>query len=277
MTPNTVAEAFLTTLRARGVEWLFGNAGTDFAPIIEAYAAAGDDAIELPQPVEILHETVAVAMAHGYWLMTGRPQCVMVHVNVGTANALMGIMNAARGNVPILFASGRTPITEHGRLGSRDIPIHWGQEMFDQGAMLREFVKWDYELRAGELVSATVDRALAISQADPKGPVYLALPREVLAEPLPAGTEIPTDAPVTAPSPPHPDPGAIDAAVALLADAESPLIIASRGSEELFEVLGPFAERFAIPVVQFWRTSPAIATTHPLFAGEVPGLSLIHI
>ena len=144
----TVAEAFLRTLRDRGVEWIFGNAGTDFAPIIEAYAAAADDGTDdgLPQAVEILHETVAVAMAHGYWLMTGQPQCAMVHVNVGTANALMGIMNASRDSVPVIFASGRTPLTEAGRLGSRNAPIHWGQEMFDQGGMLREFVKWDYQL-----------------------------------------------------------------------------------------------------------------------------------
>jgi acetolactate synthase-1/2/3 large subunit len=272
--PRTVAEAFLTTLRARGVEWIFGNAGTDFAPIIEAYAATEDHTDSVPRPIEVLHETVAVAMAHGYYLMTGRPQCAMVHVNVGTANALMGIINASRGNVPLLLASGRTPITEDGRLGSRNAPIHWGQEMFDQGGMLREFVKWDYELRAGEQVVDVVDRALAISQAEPKGPVYLSLPREVLAEPLPDGFTVPDAPSVTVPSPPHPDPTAIAAAVELLAEAEEPLIITSGGGQALFEVLGDFAERFAIPVVQFWRTSPAIATDHPMYAGEVPAALL---
>ncbi len=272
--PPTVAEAYLRALKSRGVDWIFGNAGTDFAPIIEALAAGGDGGTaapeDFPRAVEILHETVAVAMAHGYWLMTGRPQCAMVHVNVGTANALMGVINASRGKVPLLFASGRTPITEHGRLGSRNIPIHWGQEMFDQGGMLREFVKWDNELRAGEQVVDLVDRALAITQAEPRGPVYLSLPREVLAEPLPEGFTMPAEPTVTVPTPPHPDPAAITRAAEVLAAAEHPLVITSDGGADLFESLSAFAQRFAVPVVQFWRTSPAIATDHPFYAGEVP-------
>ena len=268
--PRTVAEAYLAALGTRGVDWIFGNAGTDFAPVIEAMAAREDTALPMPRPVEIIHETVAVAMAHGYWLATGRPQCAMVHVNVGAANGLMGLINAHRGNVPILFASGRTPVTESGRPGSRSFPIHWGQEMFDQGGMLREFVKWDNELRAGEQIVDLVDRALAISQAEPPGPVYLSLPREVLAERLPDDFEFAAEPSVTRPSPPHPDPEAIHRAVSMLAEATAPLIIASDGGPELFAVLGDFAERFAIPVVQMWRTRPAISTTHPMYAGESP-------
>jgi acetolactate synthase I/II/III large subunit len=268
--PQTVAEAYLAALKTRGVDWIFGNAGTDFAPLIEAMAAQADHGLPMPRPVEILHETVAVAMAHGYYLMSGRPQCAMVHVNVGAANALMGVINAFRAQVPMLFASGRTPVTEQGRLGSRTIPIHWGQEMFDQGGMLREFVKWDNELRAGEQVVDLVDRALAISQAEPKGPVYLSLPREVLAERLPDGFVFADQSSVAVPSPPHPDPEAIERAVGILAESEHPMVITSDGGAELFEVLSDLAARFAIPVVQFWRTSPAVATNHPFYAGEVP-------
>lgn len=277
--PRTVAEAFLAALKARGVDWIFGNAGTDFAPVIEALSASAgtrqtgdstDNGPAVPRAVEILHETVAVAMAHGYYLMTGRPQCAMVHVNVGAANGLMGVINAARGNVPLLFASGRTPITEQGRLGSRDLPIHWGQEMFDQGGMVREFVKWDNELRAGEQVVDVVDRALAIAQAEPQGPVYLSLPREVLAGRLPDDFVFRPEANVAVPSSPHPDPEAMARAVAALAEADNPLIITSGGGPELFPALSDLAQRFAIPVVQFWRTSPAIATDHPFYGGEVP-------
>ena len=166
---DSVAEAYLHLLKSRGVDWLFANAGTDFAPIIEALTKGGEDGRAMPEAVAITHENVAVGMAHGYYQMTGRPQAVMFHVNVGTANALMGLINAARDNVPILFTSGRTPITEGGRIGSRDLPIHWGQEMFDQAGMLREVVKWDYELRYGEQVEAMVDRALATAMSEPKG------------------------------------------------------------------------------------------------------------
>ena len=76
-------------------------------------------------------------MAHGYYQITGRPQAVMIHVTVGTANAMNGIINAARDNIPILFTAGRTPVVESGVHGSRDLYIHWAQESFDQAAMVR--------------------------------------------------------------------------------------------------------------------------------------------
>jgi acetolactate synthase-1/2/3 large subunit len=99
-------------------------------------------------------------MAIGYYLATGRPQLTMFHVNVGTANAINGLLNAARGQVPILFTAGRTPINEDTLKGHRSLDIHWTQEMFDQAAMTRESVKWDYELRNAEQLETIVDRML---------------------------------------------------------------------------------------------------------------------
>ena len=66
------------------------------------------------------HENVAMAMAHGYYRIAGKPAAVMVHVTVGTANAINGIINAARDNIPVLLAAGRTPITETGNIASRN-------------------------------------------------------------------------------------------------------------------------------------------------------------
>src|SRR6058998_2833622 len=128
---ETTAEAYLELLAARGIDYFFGNAGTDFAPIIEAYTRRRARGQLLPRPVTVPHEVPAVSMAHGYAMVTGRPQAVMVHVIVGAANAIGGIMNAARSNAPILFTAGRNPITETGHAGSRDRPIHWAQESFD--------------------------------------------------------------------------------------------------------------------------------------------------
>lgn len=263
---ETVAEAYLALLKSRGIDWLFANAGTDFAPIIEALARGRKAGIAMPQAVAIAHETVAVAMAHGYYLVTGRPQAVMVHVNVGAANALMGLINASRDSVPMLFTSGRTPLTEHHHHGSRDLPIHWGQEMFDQGGMLREFVKWDYELRYPSQVEAAVDRALAVAMSEPRGPVYLSLPREVLAEPWP-GLEISASPTVPAASPAHPDPAVVAQVADILRAAQRPLIIAGRGDAAGFAALSRFAERTAIPVAHFWPGRLAIPTSHPFHAG----------
>ena len=97
------------------------------------------------------HENLAVAMAHGAYLMTGRAQAVMVHVNVGTANTINNITNMSRDRIPLFLAAGRTPVTETGNFASRNRSIHWAQEMFDQAGMVRELVKWDYELRHAEV------------------------------------------------------------------------------------------------------------------------------
>ena len=70
----------------------------------------------------------------------------MVHVNVGLANCVMGLINAASENIPMVVIAGRTPITEHQRLGSRMTPIQYGQEMRDQSAMIRELVYFDLRL-----------------------------------------------------------------------------------------------------------------------------------
>src|SRR5262245_46516626 len=167
---DSVATAYLCLLAERGVEYLFGNAGTDFAPIIEAYAEAEQKGARVPQPILATHENLAVSMAHGYAMLSRKIPAVMVHVSVGTANMVCAAMNAAREHVAILLTAGRPPLTEGGLLGSRDGYIHWAQEMYDQAGMIRELVKWDYELRNAEQLETVVDRALSIAGTEPRGP-----------------------------------------------------------------------------------------------------------
>ena len=179
---ETVGQAYLEILRARGIKYFFGNSGTDFGPIIDGLAKFAAEKKEFPKPVTVPHEFVAVSMAQGYAMITGEPQVVMVHVIVGTGNASAAVMNASRLNVPMIFSAGRTPLTEEGLRGSRSNFIHWGQESLDQGSLVREFTRWDYELRNGDQVETVVDRALEMALGNPQGPVYLTLPREVLAQ-----------------------------------------------------------------------------------------------
>ena len=219
-------EAILRALKANGIDRLFINPGSDFAPIIEAFAAVGSD--EIPEAVPVAHEHAAVTMAHGYYLATGQMQAVAVHVNVGLANASMGLLNAHSDDVPIFMLSGRNPLTEGDRLGSRRTPIQYGQEMFDQSALVREAVKWDYELRYAEQAASLVDRGCAVARMEPAGAVYLSLPREPLCEVTSwQGTQS-----QNAPTGMFPDPAAIQNAAAQLANAENPLIICSRGIQQ---------------------------------------------
>src|SRR3990167_952743 len=166
--PTIAAEAFLRAPADHGADYLFVNPGTDFPPIVEAFDRAKKTNARVPKPVLVPHENLAVAMAHGAYLMNGRPQAVMVHVNVGTANAINNLINLSRDRVPLILAAGRTPITEKGSFGSRNRPIHWAQEMFDQSGMLREVVKWDYELRQPTQVGDVVARSVEVAMAHPR-------------------------------------------------------------------------------------------------------------
>ena len=266
---ESTAEAYLELLAARGVEYLFANAGTDFAPLIEAYAKRGAQGQTLPRPLTVPHEVPAVAMAHGYAMVTGRAQAVMVHVIVGAANALGGVINAARAQVPILFSAGRTPITEAGVLGSRDRHIHWAQEAYDQGGMAREFVKWDYELRTFGQLETVVDRALAMAQAEPPGPVYLTLPREVLAE-RHETFEYAEPSRLQRPGPLRPAPADVEEAARLLAAARNPIVITKAAGRDPLAVgaLVRLAETLGAPVFQDpGHTYMNFPTDHPLQAG----------
>lgn len=264
----TVADAYLALLADRGVDYFFANAGTDFAPIVEALAKAQTLETRIPTPVTCPHENTAMHMAIGYYLVTGRPQAVMVHVNVGTANGMNGFLNAARGNVPMLFTAGRTPTNERDLAGHRSLDIHWTQEMFDQASMVRETAKWDYELRNGKQVETIVDRALSITKSEPMGPVYLTLPREVLAETI---DEFTYESPARqqAVAPPYPNAEATDEAAALLAHAENPLIITNWAGRDpaVWEPLAALAERFAIPVVQYRNRYMSLPSHHPMNLG----------
>jgi acetolactate synthase-1/2/3 large subunit len=249
--PDTTAEAYLELLEDRGVDVFLGNAGTDFASLVEAFARFEAEGRPAPRPLLVPHEFVAVSMAHGYYVAGGRPAAVMVHVNVGTANASTAIITAARANVPVLMTAGRTPITEEGVPGARDLHIHWAQESFDQAAMLREYVKWDYELRLPVQLESVVDRALEVMLAEPRGPVYLTLPREVLAA-RPGAVSITSPARRHARSERFPDPARIDEAAGVLARAERPLILVSAAGVDPRAVSGlvALAEAGAIGVVE---------------------------
>jgi acetolactate synthase-1/2/3 large subunit len=265
------AESFLTRLAERGVDYVMANAGTDFAPIIEALSRNPGANRKYPRVITIPHENVAVAMAHGYYRVSGKPAAVMVHVTVGTANAICGLMNAARDNAPILLGAGRTPLTEVGHQASRNRSIHWGQEMFDQGGLTREFVKWDYELRAGQAAESVVDRAIDIAMSEPRGPVYLTLPREVLADPAVAPRR--DSARPMGASAPVPSQAAIEEAAALIAKAEFPLILtASAGrTPEAMAALTALADEFALPVVQSEARDISLPTDHAMCLGFDPG------
>jgi acetolactate synthase-1/2/3 large subunit len=270
----TAGGALFGKLKALGVDYVFANSGTDFPPIIEGLIEARDKGIDLPTAVTVPHEHVAVGMAHGYYQISGRPQAVMLHTNVGLSNGATGAINAACDQIPMFLISGRTPVMEGDRFGARTVPIGWGQEMYDQTALVREACKWDYELRFPEQISEVLDRGWAVANSTPKGPVYLSLPREVLCEPCPTeGLDSPSS---MTPACTAPSRSALEEAAELLANARQPLIIAQRGagSQEAFDALSEFVESRAIPVSHYWANQISIPMTSPSHIGWVPAPQL---
>lgn len=269
--PISAGAAIFHRLRALGVDRVFVNSGTDFPPIIEGLAEAEAHGAGLPHVLVVPHEHVAMSMAHGHYLATGRPAAVILHTNVGLANGAIGAINAATDHIPVLLMSGRTPTTESGRFGSRTVPIGWGQEMRDQAALVREACKWEYEVRFPEQVPELIERALAIATSTPRGPVYLSLPREVLCEPCPP--EAIAARPGMQPATVVASAGDLQRAAALLADAARPVIVAQRGAgtQAGFDALDELADRWSIPVCQWWAVATAISSRHPMDVGQDPG------
>jgi acetolactate synthase-1/2/3 large subunit len=269
--PSETAEAFVRALVAQGVDLLCLNPGTDTFPIQEALSKLEQLGEPVPRTVLCLFEVVALAAAHGYYAATARPQAVLVHVDVGTQNLGGMLHNAQRGRAAVVIAAGRSPYTTDARRrGTRDTYIHWLQEQFDQHGIVRNFVKWDYELRRPDQVGEAVSRAFQIASSDPPGPVYLTLPREVLMSPLEGSRTLARDR-TSAVRFGAGDADSLNEVARLLVESERPLVLtATTGrSRAGYDGLLRLAELLALPVVER-RERTNFPGSHGLHQGSDP-------
>ncbi len=272
---NATAHYFLEGLNELGIEYLFCNLGTDHAPLVEEMARWRKHGRRLPQVILCPHENVAIHMAAGYAMATGRGQGVMVHVDVGTANSAVGIHNLARARTPALVMAGRAPFTFRGELtGSRDTYVHFVQEPFDQAGIVRPYVKWEYSLPSGVVAKEVLRRAHSVMQTDPRGPVYLMLPRETLAETWPenAVRSFPAErfGPTAAGGA---DPEAIGALADRLLAAKNPILVTAYAGRNVATppLLDELARLAGIRVFEFNPLHLCIPHDSPCFAGHLPG------
>jgi acetolactate synthase-1/2/3 large subunit len=222
------------------VDYIFINPGTDTFPLQEAYARRMERGLPCPRAVMCIHEHVAVSAAHGYFLATGRPQVVQVHVDLGTINAGGALHNAQRGNVGIIFTAGRVPYaSKDGVPGAMDSGIFYYQEQLDQAGIVRNFTKWQYELTRPESVGFALERAFHLAANEPAGPVYVTYPRDIMM--LPARDVRFPDARRTNRSVQPAVPAeSVHEVAERLARAERPLIVAGRNGRDP-ESLAPLA------------------------------------
>jgi acetolactate synthase-1/2/3 large subunit len=277
VTDFSSAYYLLEGLKEIGVDYLFCNLGTDHAPIIEEMAHRRKRGEAMPGIVRCPHENTAAHMAGGYALVTGRGQGVLVHVDVGTANAANAMHNLFRSRLPVLLMAGKAPYTSHDELvGTRDTHVHFVQEPFDQGSLVRPYMKWEWTLPSGVVVKEALQRAYSIMQSAPRGPVYLMMQRETLTQHWNVDEirRYPGDRyGATAAAGGDPE------LVALLADrllaAENPILITGYGGMDALaaQKIDEVAQFAGIPIFEA-NSKSNISYESPCFAGFSPDEAL---
>lgn len=275
---HSTAHYFLEGLDNLGVEYVFSNFGTDHVALIEEMAAWQKQQRPMAKVVLCPHENVAMHMAGGYAAMTGRGQMVMVHVDAGTANAAMGMHNLFRSRLPVMLVAGKAPYTIRGELpDSRDNYVHFVQDPFDIGSLVRPYVKWEYTLPSGVVVQEALRRGHSVMQSDPPGPVYMTLPRETLAQRWSEAESRPF---------PVDDYGAVQAGgidprdaehiARELVAAEDPIVITAYlgRSAAAVKALEALAMRCGIRVFEFMPTFLSVSRDLPCFAGFDPSVGM---
>lgn len=180
----TASFAFFEALWEAGVEHAFVNLGSDHPSIIEAIVKGQKEKPDqFPRIITCPNEMVALSMADGYARLSGKPQCVIVHVDVGTQGLGAAVHNASCGRAPVLIFAGLSPYTIEGEYrGSRTEYIHWIQDVPDQKQIISQYCRYSGEIKRGRNVKQLVNRALSFALSEPRGPVYLYGAREAMEE-----------------------------------------------------------------------------------------------
>jgi len=253
-------EAIIDIMNANNVEFVFFNPGIDNVPVLETIAKYQASGKKSPRGILCLDEFVAMTAAHGNYMASGRPQVVSVHSELGTLQIGGALHNAQWGRVPLVF------FTEIQGPPQR---VNWRGEPFDQGTMVRNFVKWDHQLTENEDIPAAFQEAFRIATTEPYGPVYLTLPREFLWNTGKLPMKVPNV--TTREEMPPADASILNEAAEILINAENPLIVTgySGRNTDTVQLLVKLAETLACAVmttdirVNFPNTHPLAAHLSP--------------
>ena len=245
------SQAYLEVAAAHGVEYVFGLPGTSGQEFIGTIADQ-----EKIRFILAMHETCVVSMADGHARVTGRPQLAQVSTLPGSANSIGALYDAYRDRSPVIVTSTNVDT----RIDGRDSHTE-GKNLVE---MTKQFTKWSAEVHRADRIPEYLNRAFKVASSAPTGPVYLALPSNLLGEPI----NVPNpDAERSRVSPRIAgDPEALAEAAQLLAQAKRPLVVAGSAIAKagaMAELIN-FAEMIAAPVVMEPRYSfLSFPTTHP--------------
>lgn len=264
--PATVAEQLLALLGAHGIEHFFLNPGTDSAPLQEAMRTLPEAGVAIPAVHSSTFEAVSLAAAHAYYQVSGKPQCLFVHVDAGTQNLGAMMHDAYRDRAGVIIIAGKTPYGEDAESrGGRNGYIQWLQDVPDQAGIVRPYTKACIEITRADMLDRAIGRAVQLATSYPAGPVYLTVSRDVLMDEPIAGPLRSTGYAV--PAPPAMPAREVDEIADLLADARRPLLITSRigRTPQGFAATQRLAELLGMEVIRGADAGPAnIPTLHPL-------------
>jgi len=263
------SDAIAAMLRALDVPYLALNPGASFRGLHDSLVNYLGN--ERPQMLLCVHEEVAVSIAHGYAKASGRMMGAVVHSNVGLMHATMAVFNAWCDRVPLLLLGATGPWDA----AKRRPWIDWIHTASDQGALVRDYTKWDNQPASVPAALEALLRASQIANTAPRGPVYVNLDaalQEAKIGPLP---ELPDVRRFAAGQSPHPSPELVAHAASLLSSAKSPLILAGRVSRSLegWRARVALAEKLQARVLTDLKQAAAFPTDHPLHAAP-PGTFL---
>jgi acetolactate synthase-1/2/3 large subunit len=264
MEEYSAINAIIDVCNANGAAFLFFNPGIDNVPLLETISRFRATGRKAPRSILCLDEFVAMTAAHGNYMASGRPQAVSVHSELGVLQIGGALHNAQWGKVPVVF------FTEIQGPPQRR---NWRGESFDQGAMVRNFVKWDYTLNADDDIGEIFNKAFSTAASEPCGPVYLALPREIMWR---KGEDSKNKQyKVTREKVPTADTAILTKAADILVEAENPLIVAgySGRNPESVASLVQLAETLAAGVLTA-DVRVNFPNTHPLAAYLSPNSGL---
>jgi thiamine pyrophosphate-dependent acetolactate synthase large subunit-like protein len=224
-----------------------------------------------PQMLVCLHEEHAVAIAHGYAKVTGSPMAVAVHSNVGLMHATMAIYNAYCDRVPMLVIGATGPVDA----AQRRPWIDWIHTSADQGALIRDYTKWDDQPASVEAALDSLARAHEVTRAAPSAPVYVCLDVSLQEQSLPAPPAIPDVRRDRSPRSHGPDAAALRGVLELLSASRRPLFLLGRLSrdEEDWDRRVALAERYDAPVLSDLKVGASFPTGHRLHPSP-PGIFL---
>ncbi|KAJ5539027.1 hypothetical protein N7513_007359, partial [Penicillium frequentans] len=293
----TASFAFFEALWEGGVSHVFVNLGSDHPSILEAMLKGQREKKgQFPKIITCPNEwcsicvfgtgaransvvkMVALSMADGYARLTGEPQAVIVHVDVGTQGLGAAVHNASCGRAPVLIFAGLSPYTIEGETrGSRTEYIHWIQDVPDQKQIVSQYCRYTGELKTGKNVKQMVNRALQWATSDPKGPVYLVGAREVMEEEI---EPYQLNQKVWGPVSPAALPTAgVELITSELANAKRPLVVVGytgRSAQAVTELV-TLANHFkGIRVLDTGGSDMCFPANHPAWLGlRYPGHDLV--